>query len=124
MSRCTLSTTNPFRFAKSGISVQRDSRETSRQKRPLRYTRASLFEREAVSDDRAILREALRGGMGETREHFLSIASYTTYALSIMLRKKHKKRSKGWRDHPPSWFSDYQELFKLYSLSAVSNDRF
>ena len=60
-------------------------------KEALSYARASLFEREAVSDERAILREALRRGMGETREHFLSIASYTTYALSIMLRKRHKK---------------------------------
>ena len=36
--------------------------------------------------------------------HFLSVANYTSYTLCIMLRKKHKKRSKGWRDHPPSWF--------------------
>jgi len=58
---------------------------------------------------------------GNSRMHFLSIANYTTYVLSIMLRKKHKKRSKGWRDHPPSWFYDYHGLFKLYSLSAVSD---
>jgi len=38
--------------------------------------------------------------------------------LCIMLRKKHKKRSKGWRDHPPSWFYSYQGLFKLYSLKS------
>jgi RNA-directed DNA polymerase len=58
---------------------------------------------------------------GNSRMHFLSIANYTTYVLSIMLRKKHKRRSKGWRDHPPSWFYDYHGLFKLYSLSAVSD---
>jgi RNA-directed DNA polymerase len=61
--------------------------------------------------------------MGNSRKHFLSIANYTTWTLCIMLRKKHKKRSKGWRDHPPSWFYDYQGLFKLYSLSAVGNDQ-
>jgi RNA-directed DNA polymerase len=41
---------------------------------------------------------------GNSREHFLRIANYTTRTLCIMLRKKYKKRSKGWRDHPPSWF--------------------
>ena len=60
---------------------------------------------------------------GNSRKHFLSIANYTTWTLCIMLRKKHKKRSKGWRDHPPSWFYDYQGLFKLYSLSVVGNDQ-
>jgi len=55
---------------------------------------------------------------GNSRKHFLTIAYYTTYVLAIMLRKKHKKRSKGWRDHPPSWFYDYQGLFKLYSLKS------
>jgi hypothetical protein len=54
--------------------------------------------------------------IGNSRKHFLSIANYTTYILSIMLRKKHKKRSKGWRDHPPSWFYTNHGLFKLYSL--------
>jgi RNA-directed DNA polymerase len=61
--------------------------------------------------------------MGNSRKHFVSIANYTTYILCIMLRKKHKKRSKGWRDHPPSWFYDYQGLFKLYSLSVASDDQ-
>ena len=55
--------------------------------------------------------------------HFKSIANYTTYTLCIMLRKKHKKRSKGWRDHPPSWFYDYHGLFKLYSLAAVADSQ-
>ncbi len=58
-----------------------------------------------------------------SRKHFLSIANYTTWALCIMLRKKHKKRSKGWRDHPPSWFYNYQGLFKLYSLLVVGTDQ-
>jgi RNA-directed DNA polymerase len=59
---------------------------------------------------------------GNSRKHFLSIANYTVWTLCIMLRKKHKKRSKGWRDHPPSWFYDYQGLFKLYSLSITGNE--
>lgn len=56
---------------------------------------------------------------GNARKHFLHIANYTTSTLCIMLRKKYKKRSKGWRDHPPSWFYNYHDLFKLYSLAAV-----
>jgi len=55
---------------------------------------------------------------GSSRKHFLSIANYTTWTLCIMLRKKHQKRSKGWRDHPPSWFYDYHGLFKLYGLKG------
>jgi RNA-directed DNA polymerase len=51
-----------------------------------------------------------------SRKAFLSVANYTVVTLCIMLRKKHKKRSKGWRDHPPSWFYSYQGLYKLYSL--------
>ena len=54
--------------------------------------------------------------MANSRKQFLQIATYTTYTLTIMLRKKHKKRSKGWRDYPPSWFYNYHGLFKLYSL--------
>jgi RNA-directed DNA polymerase len=61
--------------------------------------------------------------MGNSRKHFMSIANYTTYTLCIMLRKKHKKRSKGWRDHPPSWFYDYHGLFKLYGLSITNSDQ-
>ncbi len=60
---------------------------------------------------------------GNSRMHFLSIANYTTYTLCIMLRKKHKKRSKGWRDHPPSWFYDYHKLFRLDSLLAGGSDQ-
>lgn len=58
---------------------------------------------------------------GNSRRHLLSIANYTTWTLCIMLRKKHKKRTKGWRDHPPSWFYDYQGLFKLYALAVVGD---
>lgn len=59
---------------------------------------------------------------GNSRLHFKSIANYTTWTLCIMLRKKHKKRAKGWRDHPPSWFYDYHGLFKLYSLSVTGDE--
>lgn len=38
---------------------------------------------------------------GNSREHFKRIDRYITMILSIMLRKKHKKRAKGLRDHPP-----------------------
>jgi len=58
-----------------------------------------------------------------SRLHLLSIARYTTYTLCIMLRKKHKKRSKGWRDHPPSWFYEYQKLFPLERLSIGDSDQ-
>jgi hypothetical protein len=60
---------------------------------------------------------------GNSRKHLFSIANYTIWTLCIMLRKKHKKRSKGWRDHPPSWFYDYQGLFKLYGLSAIGDQQ-
>jgi hypothetical protein len=59
---------------------------------------------------------------GNSRKHFLSIANYSVWTLCIMLRKKHKKRTKGWRDHPPSWFYDYHGLFKLYSLSVTGKE--
>lgn len=60
--------------------------------------------------------------MSNSRMHFMSIANYTTWTLCIMLRKKHKKRTKGWRDHPPSWFYEYHGLFKLYSLTVTGDE--
>ncbi len=59
---------------------------------------------------------------GNSRMHFKSIANYTMWTLCIMLRKKHKKRSKGWRDHPPSWFYDYHGLFKLPGLAVTGDE--
>lgn len=58
---------------------------------------------------------------GNARQHFQSIANYTVWTLCIMLRRKHRKRAKGWRDHPPSWFYDYHGLYKLYSLAVVGD---
>lgn len=58
---------------------------------------------------------------GNSRMHFKSIDNYATYTLTIMIRKKHKKRSKGWRDHPPSWFHDYHGLFHLNKMVAIKD---
>lgn len=58
---------------------------------------------------------------GNSRMHFKSIDNYTTYTLTIMLRKKHKKRGKGWRDHPPSWFHNYHGLFRLNKMVVVGD---
>lgn len=57
-----------------------------------------------------------------SRMHFKNIANYTNLALCIMLRKKYKKRSKGWRDHPPNWFYNNLGLFRLHSLSTNRNE--
>jgi len=64
--------------------------------------------------------------IGNSRMHFKSIDNYTTYILSILLRKKHKKPGKGWRDHPPSWFYENHKLFKLNDLVVVGelNERY
>lgn len=58
---------------------------------------------------------------GNSRKHFQSIDNYATWVLCIMLRKKHKKPGKGWRDHPPSWFYEYHKLFQL-NTQVVLND--
>ena len=47
-------------------SQEQRPEETNRAKEAVSYARASNFEREAVTDERAILRDALRRGMGET----------------------------------------------------------
>ena len=58
---------------------------------------------------------------GNSRKHFKSIDNYATWVLCIMLRKKHKKRGKGWRDHPPSWFYNYHKLHQLNKQVVVGN---
>ncbi len=58
---------------------------------------------------------------GNSRKHFQSIDNYAVWVLCIMLRKKHKKRSKGWRDHPPSWFYENHRLVHL-SRMVVGGD--
>ena len=59
---------------------------------------------------------------GNSREHFKSIDNYAVWTLCIMLRKKYKKRGKGWRDHPPSWFYDYHGLFHLNEMVVIGNE--
>ena len=49
------------------------------------------------------------------RLKLLSVDRYCTKTLCTMLRKKHSKRSKGWRDHPPSFF--YDTTHSLYCMS-------
>jgi conjugative relaxase-like TrwC/TraI family protein len=45
---------------------EREPEQLSRSKEAVTFARDSIFEREAVADERAILRDALRRGMGET----------------------------------------------------------
>ncbi|WP_348266203.1 MobF family relaxase [Edaphobacter sp. DSM 109919] len=45
---------------------EREPQQISRAKEAVTFARDSIFEREAVADERAILRDALRRGMGET----------------------------------------------------------
>ncbi len=60
---------------------------------------------------------------GNAKDVFQQIDSYVTYNLCIMLRKKHKKPGKGWRDHPPSWFYDNHKLYCLRkSVTSSPND--
>lgn len=56
---------------------------------------------------------------GNARNHFKSIDNYTIWTLCIMLRKKYKKSGKGWRDHPPSWFHEYHDLFSMNRQTVV-----
>jgi len=53
---------------------------------------------------------------GNSKERFKEIDNYVTFNLSIMLRKKHKKRGKGWREHPPSWYYDNHRLICLRKM--------
>jgi len=50
---------------------------------------------------------------GNAKDAFRKIDTYVVYTLCIMLRKKYKKRAKGWREHPPSWFHDNHKLHCL-----------
>lgn len=58
---------------------------------------------------------------GNSRKYFRTIDNYTVWVLCIMLRKKHKKRSKGWRDHPPSWFYRYHRMVQLNRMVVVGD---
>lgn len=52
---------------------------------------------------------------------FQKIDRFVLQNLCIMLRRKHQKRAKGWRDHPPSWFYTNHKLHCL--RKSVSGNR-
>ncbi len=54
---------------------------------------------------------------GNSRKEIMKVDRYCTKTLCIMLKKKHAKHSKGWRDHPPSFF--YETTHKLYYMSRA-----
>lgn len=57
---------------------------------------------------------------GNSKAHFKSIDQYVVYNLTIMLRKKHKKAGKGWREHPPSWYYEYFGLICLRKTTTIA----
>lgn len=59
---------------------------------------------------------------GNSKERFKQIDQYVIYNLTIMLRKKHKKASKGWRDHPPSWYYENHGLVSIREMCTNIND--
>lgn len=60
---------------------------------------------------------------GNSKERFRQIDNYVVYNLTIMLRKKYKKRTKGWREHPPSWYYDYHGLTCLRKMCVIDGDK-
>jgi RNA-directed DNA polymerase len=78
----------------------------------------------SMSDIVAQLNPVLRGWgnyfkTSYARDTFIKVDEYVVVKLCLMLRKKHKKRHKGWRDHPPSWFYNCHKLFNLrHALTA------
>lgn len=59
---------------------------------------------------------------GNAKERFTEIDNYVTVNLAVMLRKKHKKRGKGWREHPPSWFYDNHKLICIRKMCTNIGD--
>ncbi|EMF0403241.1 group II intron reverse transcriptase/maturase [Enterococcus faecium] len=59
---------------------------------------------------------------GNSKERFKQIDQYVIYNLTIMLRKKHKKAGKGWRDHPPSWYYVNHGLVSIREMCTNIND--
>ncbi|EHZ9210234.1 group II intron reverse transcriptase/maturase [Enterococcus faecalis] len=60
---------------------------------------------------------------GNSKERFKQIDSYVIYNLTIMLRKKHQKAGKGWREHPPSWYYDNHRLVSLRKMcTEIENE--
>jgi RNA-directed DNA polymerase len=61
--------------------------------------------------------------IGNAKAVFQQVDTYVMYNLCIMLRKKYKKRTKGWRDHPPNWFYENHGLFSLRkSVTSAHGD--
>ena len=54
---------------------------------------------------------------GNSKKAFQAADNYCTKILCIMLKKKHSKRGKGWRDHPPSFF--YDTTHGLYYMARA-----
>ena len=54
---------------------------------------------------------------GNSRKELMKVDRYCSKTLCIMLKKKHSKSGKGWRDHPPSFF--YDTLHSLYYMSRA-----
>lgn len=54
---------------------------------------------------------------GNSKKEMRKVDRYCTQSLCIMLKKKHGRRSKGWRDHPPSFF--YDSIHKLYYMTRA-----
>lgn len=88
----------------------------------------SASQHKNLTDVIAQLNPVLRGWgnyfkTGNAKERFKTIDTYVTYILSIMLRKKYQKKSKGWREHPPSWFYDKHRLYCLRkSITTVTDE--
>jgi len=60
---------------------------------------------------------------GNAKDRFHEIDLYVVYNLTIMLRKKHKRRAKGWREHPPSWYHKFHGLICLRKMCANAGFR-
>ena len=59
---------------------------------------------------------------GNSKERFHEIDQYIVYNLTIMLRKKHHKKAKGWREHPPSFYYDNHGLVSLLKMTTQKSD--
>jgi len=55
---------------------------------------------------------------GNSKERFHEIDLYVIYNLTIMLRKKHQKRVKGWSEHPPSFYYQNHGLVSLLKMTT------
>lgn len=73
----------------------------------------------SLEDKIACLNPVLRGwcqyfAAGNSLRHFIKVDSYVYTSLCAYLRKKHKRRGKGYRDYPPSFFYKELGLYRLF----------